>query len=212
MAHFTLNGKKIGETIKIEHPTQKFTRMFQFTTQYFNNKYVISGSGKLSNNIHYSLIYVVNKDGILDTLIRLNPMSNKSELWDSFIDSQGNLTCLLLLEEDNDDINYRKIYKFNENFDTIWSYQSENVWYNLTVPHGCELQNGRLVFTYVNPVEDPFLYSIRTINTQGQVKWQYDYQWTGSNGRQVYRLKNTSKWRHYGFWDLFRTATYSKNK
>ncbi len=121
MAHFTLDGEKISETIQIEHPTEKFTKMFQLTTQYFGNRFVICGTGK-QGDVHRSLIYVVNKYGHLDTLIAIEPASHESALWDSYIDSQGRLTTFHWIEEDKGDINYRKIYKFNEQFDTVWSY------------------------------------------------------------------------------------------
>lgn len=189
MAHFTLEGQKIGETITIEHPTRKFTKMFQLTTQYFSDKYAICGTGKLADNVHYSLIYVVNKNGSLDTLITLNQTSNTSVIWDSFIDSQGRLTTLHWIEDDGPDINFRKIYKFNENLDTVWSYQTENNSSDLTVPRSCELLDGRTALAYINPVGDPFLHSIRAVDPDGNLDWQYDYQWTGSRTREIYRLK-----------------------
>jgi len=204
MAHFTLEGQKIGETIKIEHPTKKFTEMFQLTTQYFNNKYVICGTGKLVDNVHYSLIYVVNKEGILDTLITLNQTNNTSEIWDSFIDFQGRLTTLIWNEEDNHDINFRKIYKFNENFDTVWSYQTENNASDITIPRGCELLDGSSVFAYINPEGDPFLYSIRAVKPDSSIYWQYNYQWTGSRTREIDRLKTL------GNGDIMGSGQYSE--
>jgi len=189
MAHFTLEGQKIGDTKIIEHPTKKFTRMFQFTTQFIHDKYIICGTGKLANDAHCSIFYSVFKDGTLDTLVILDTASKKSEIWDSFIDLQGQLTLFLWLEEDELGFNFRKILKIDSSFNIIWSYQTENSNSNLTVPRGCELLNSHTVFSFINPEDDPFLHSIRSVDNNGELEWQYDYQWTGSRTREVYRLK-----------------------
>ncbi|HZV70176.1 MAG TPA: T9SS type A sorting domain-containing protein [Saprospiraceae bacterium] len=188
MAHFSLDGEKIGETVEIEHPTKKYTKMFQLTTQYFSGRYVICGAGR-QGDIHSSLIYVVNKNGILDSLISLDPTSNDSDLWDSFIDSQGRLTTFHWIREDGGVINYRKIYKFDALFDTVWSYRTEDSNINFTVPRGCELQDGRIIIAYTNPVGGFSLHSVRAINPDGSLDWQYDFQWYGSRTREISRLR-----------------------
>ncbi|HZV71218.1 MAG TPA: T9SS type A sorting domain-containing protein [Saprospiraceae bacterium] len=192
MTHFTLEGQKIGETKTIAHPTIKFTRMFQLTTQFTNNKYIICGTGKLANDAYCSIFYSVYKDGTLDTLVILDTASNISEIWESFIDSQGQLTLLLWHEEDDPGFNFRKILKLDANFNIVWSYQTENSNSNITVPRSCELLNGHTVFSFIGPEGDPFLHSIRAIDNEGELDWQYDYQWTGSRTREIYRLKRLS--------------------
>jgi hypothetical protein len=188
LARYTMDGEKIGETIEIEHPTEKFTRMFQLTTQYFANKYVICGAGK-QGDIHKSLLYVVNHVGILDTLLAIEPASHESDIWDSYIDSQGRLTTYHWIEEDDGDINFRKIIKFNENFATVWSYETEDDWLNNAVPRGCELHDERTIIAIGHPIDGYNLHSIRAINPDGTMDWQYDYQWYGSRTRGISGLK-----------------------
>jgi Secretion system C-terminal sorting domain len=188
MAHFTLDGEKIGETFEIDHPTEKYTRMFQLTTQYFNGKYVICGAGR-QGDIRRSLIYIVDKNGALDTLIAIEPTNLDSDVWDSYIDSQGRLTTYHWVEQHNSIINYRKIFKFDENYDTVWTYRSEDIDYNRIVPRGCELHDGRTILSYSRPEGDRLIHSIRAINTDGSVDWQYDYTWSGSRTREIRRLK-----------------------
>ncbi|HLF63466.1 MAG TPA: T9SS type A sorting domain-containing protein [Saprospiraceae bacterium] len=191
MAHFTLDGEKIGETIEIEHPTRKFTRMFQLTTQYFNGKYVICGPG-WEGDTAWSLMYVVSKSGKLDTLITLEPTNSESDLWDSYIDNQGRLTTIHQVEWAFSPINYRRIYKFDLNYNTVWSYKTENDQYDPVIPYGCGLNDGRTILSVRHPTGGHIIHSIRAINTDKTTSWQYNYPFSGSRGRYVLRLKALS--------------------
>lgn len=188
MAHFSLDGEKLGETMEIEHPQRKFTNMFQLTTQWFNNRFVICGSGWEGDTI-WSLIYVVNQSGNIDTLITLDPADRISALWDSYIDSEGLLTTYLQIDFDDLPTNYRKIYKFDTNYDTVWTYRSENSVDNDVVPRGCELHDGRTLLSYTNPQQISYIHSVRAINSDGTKSWQYDYATGPYRGRYILRLK-----------------------
>ncbi len=189
MAHFTLDGEKIGQTHKIEHPTKKYTRMFQLTTQYFNGKYVICGPG-VQGDTSWSLIYVVNSSGLLDTLIALDPTNYQSDIWDSFIDKEGRLTTYHQIEFGQSEVNYRKIYKFDNNFDTVWTYTSELNDDNSVLPRGCELHDGRTILSFMNPLPGSrLIHSVRAINSDSTVDWQHNYGVTGSRTRYILRLK-----------------------
>lgn len=186
MAHFTLDGQKFGETIKIEHPTKKFTRMFQLTTQSFNNKYMICGSGNQNDSMQ-ALIYIVKSNGDLDTLLQID-IAALSILWDSFIDEQGRLTTYHWIEDDDQDFNYRKIYKIDTNYDTVWSYRSEDVGTGSTLPRGCALKDGRTLITIDHP--SGARYSIRAVNADGSISWQHNFDpQSGKAGRSIARLK-----------------------
>ena len=188
MAHFTLHGSKIDETFEIEHPTKKYSGMFQLTTQYFNNKYIICGPG-MKGDTNWSLMYVVDANGLLDTLITLQPTNYQSDLWDSYIDKNGRLTTYHQVEFANSEINYRKIFKFDSNLDTVWTYTSESNDDNDVIPRGCELQDGRMIMSFANPQGSLFIHSVRAINQNGSVDWQHDYEITGSKARYILRLK-----------------------
>lgn len=188
MAHFTLEGLKIGETIEIDHPIEKFTNMFQLTTQFYSDNYILCGTGR-KDNIRYSLMYVVNKNGYIDSLIKIEPSNKMSSLWESFIDGAGNLTTFHWMQKNELDSNYRVINKFDQNFNKVWSYQSEDNDINFTVPRACELNDGRIVIAYTNPIGGFYLHSVRTLNPDGSLDWQYDYEWYGSRTREISRLK-----------------------
>src|SRR5690606_22711585 len=110
---------------------RKFWNMFQLTTQYFNNKYVICGSGWEVDTI-WSLMFVVDRLGNIDTLISIERSDRLSACWDSYIDSEGRLTTYHHVEYYRPPgpgpprINYRRIFKFDTSYDTVWTYRSEN--------------------------------------------------------------------------------------
>jgi hypothetical protein len=188
MAHFSLDGEKLGETIEIEHPERKFIRMFQLTTQYFNGKYAICGVG-WEGDTTWSLIYIVDKDGTIDTLITVEPTDWESDLWDSFVDNEGRLTTYHWFEYKDSPMNYRKIYKFDTNYDTVWTYRSENSVDNDVIPYGCELQDGRTILSYTNPQQISYIHSVRAINPDGTKSWQHNYSISPYRGRNILRLK-----------------------
>ncbi len=188
MAHFTLDGEKRGPTFEIEHPIEKYTNMFQLTLTYFSGKFVLSGSGR-QGGIRKSLIFVANQIGIVDTLVALEPTDGYSVIWDSSIDQQGRLTTYHQVEFAHSEVNYRKIFKFDSSFDTVWTYTSEFNDHNYIIPYGCELADGRQILTFVNPQGSPVLYSVRAINADGTVDWQHDYPTTGTQSRYILRLK-----------------------
>lgn len=202
MAHFTLDGEKRGETIEINHSTEQFRRMFQLTTQYWNGKYAVCGRG-IQNDTMRGLVFVVTNTGDLDTLIQV-AKAHESRLWDSFIDNQGRLTTFHWIEGEDWNVNYRKIYKFDANFDTVWTYRTEDNSANQTVPRGCELQDGRIILAFTNPVGGETLHSIRAINIDGTIDWQYDYDWNGTRDREIYRLKTLNNG------DILGSGTYSE--
>ena len=193
MAHFDLNGQKLGETINIEHPTEKFSRMFQLTTQHFNNKYAICGRG-IQNDTMRALIYIVTARGEIDTLIQLEK-ADQSRLWHSYIDNDGRLTTYHWIEDTSPagtPVNNRKIFKFDTNYDTVWTYRSENTPYNNVVPRGCQLHDGRTILSYTNPHQIEDIHSVRAINPDGSKDWQHNYMITGSRNRYIFRLKTLS--------------------
>lgn len=209
MAHFDLTGNKISETIEIEHPIRKFTYMFQLTTQYFNDKYVICGSGWEVDTI-WSLMFIVDHLGNIDTLLSLERCDRLSALWHSYIDSEGRLTTYHQVEFHRPPgpgpppINYRKIFKFDTSYDTVWTYRSENTPYNDVVTRGCQLQDGRTILSYANPGQEWNIHSVRAINPNGTKDWQHNYMVTGSRTREIYRLKTLANG------DIMGSGSYSE--
>ncbi len=203
MAHFTLDGVKLGQTFEIEHPIEKFTNMFQLTSAYFDSKFVVCGTGR-QGDIRRSLMYVVSNNGMLDKLIAMEPSSGFSVLWDSYIDQQGRLTTYHQVEFAHSEGNYRKIFKFDENLDTVWTYTSEINDDNSVIPYGCELLDGRTILSFVNPQGIQNIHSVRAINPDGTVDWQHNYTVSPSRNRYILRLKTLANV------DIMGCGTYSE--
>ncbi|MEE9438637.1 MAG: hypothetical protein V3V14_06520, partial [Saprospiraceae bacterium] len=187
MAHYNLNGQKLGETIEIEHPTEKFTRMFQLNTVKYGDNVLVTGTGE-QNDTAYSLIYVMDNQSQIDTLIKIEPSSKYSVMWDVEINSNGELLTFHELDQGGSSEEYRKIIKYNQNLDTIWSYTSEM--HNGGGPAVLELEDGRIIYTKYADNASPHHYALRAINPDKTIDWQYQV----SNGLEsignLKQLKN----------------------
>ena len=202
MAHFNLDGEKIGETLEVRDSTRNFHRVYNLTTQYWNDHLNICGQG-WEGDTAWSLIFVVDKKGTIDTVLTLEPTNADSDLWESYIDSEGRLTTYHDVDWNFSQINYQRIYKFNAQYDTTWSYLSENSDNNDAVPRGCELQDGRTIISRGEYA--PWrIHSVRAINNDSTVSWQHDYTFSGSRERQIFRLKTA----HNG--DILGSGLYSE--
>jgi hypothetical protein len=190
MAHFTLGGDKIGETIELRDSTRDFIRMFNLTSQFWNDHYVVCGPA-WEGDTAWSLIFVVDKNGTIDTVLTLEPTNADSDLWESYIDNAGLLTTYHDVDWNFSPTNYQRIYKFNSQYDTIWSYKSENSDDNDANPRGCQLLDGRTIISREKYA--PWrIQSVRAINNDSTIAWQHDYPFSGSKERQILRLKTAN--------------------
>ena len=170
-----------------------YTRVFQLANIRHNGRYLIGGSGK-KNGEYYALIWVVNLDGSLDTLISPVHTDERAVIWDMYIDSEGLLTAFIKLDRD-DSKNYRMIVKYDDNFNIVWSYTTEILIIDgFSSPRGCELQDGRTVFVYdIDDHINSSMNSIRAINPDSTVSWWYQWpDFTGANAASIARLKTLS--------------------
>ena len=173
IVHYNLDGEKFGETIEIEHPSEMFSSMFQQNTIRFENKTLVTGRG-IQNDTMQGLIYVMNDQNTLDTLIRLEPQDRLSVLWDLELNSKEEFLTFHEIEEDAFDMWYRKINKFDKNFNLIWSYKSEvnNNWSGTAT--GLEMEDSRVILVTYTPDAHSFNKSIRAINPDKSISWQYN--------------------------------------
>jgi hypothetical protein len=173
MAHFNLNGEKLGETIEIEHPIDKFTSMFQLTSLKFQNKRLVTGGG-IQNSIVYGLIYGLNADNELDTLIMLEPQDQESIMWEVKVDKDDNLYTYHDIDEGGFDDMRKKINKFDKDLNLIWTYQSEDSRDWDGGSFGEVLEDGRVLLVTYSPITNSPHSSIRAINQDGSIDWQYN--------------------------------------
>jgi hypothetical protein len=185
MAHFDLDGQKLGETIEIEHPVEKFTYKFQLTSVRFQNKTLVTGTG-MQNSIEYGLIYVMNAEDELDTLIMIEPQDELSIMWNIAVSEDGYLYTYHEIDEGGFDDKRKKINKFDKYFNIIWTYQSEDSRDWDGGSYGEVLEDGRVILVTYSPLSNSPHSSIRAINQDGSIDWQYNVPYSpfGDDGIQ----------------------------
>jgi hypothetical protein len=185
MAHFDLDGEKLGETIEIEHPVEKFTYKFQLTSVRFQNKTLVTGTG-MQNSIEYGLIYVMNADDELDTLIMLEPQDKESTMWEIAVGKNGFLYTYHEIDEGVLNKERKIINKFDKDFNHVWRYQSEDTYKWDGGSYGEVLEDGRVLLVTYSPISNSPHSSIRAINQDGSIDWQYNVPYIpfGDDGKE----------------------------
>jgi hypothetical protein len=172
-AHFDLDGQKLGQTVEIEHTEEKFTRMFQQNVVRFWNKKLVIGRG-IQNDTMQGLIYVMNNEDGIDTLIRLEPQEDRSVIWEVKVDMDGYLYTYHEIDEGGFDEIRKKINKFDKDLKLVWTYQSEDSRDWDGGSFGEVLEDGRVLLVTYSPITNSPHSSIRAINQDGTIDWQYN--------------------------------------
>lgn len=86
-------GDSIASYI-IEDPGDSNERMFQLASIRYNGKYLIGGRG-IKNDSIYALIYALNSNGSLDTLVSPIHTDLTATIWDMYIDSENLLNVFI---------------------------------------------------------------------------------------------------------------------
>ncbi|MBK9735935.1 MAG: T9SS type A sorting domain-containing protein [Saprospiraceae bacterium] len=183
-----IDGGDSLSTYFIEHPTIKFTNMFVQSINRYNNNFVLAGAGRRNDSVS-SLLYIVRPKGMLDSLIITETTKFISLIWDAYIGRDGLYTAFYYLDEYTYKINYRKVVKYDSNFNTVWSYTSDSLIRNESYIKGCELLDGRIAFVYGHPKLSSGLNSVRCVNLDSTISWQYDWKSTATWKRKIRRLK-----------------------
>ena len=185
---YSIDGEKLGETIQINHPTRSFERMFQLTTEYWQDKLFVGGRG-IENDSMRSLIYIIRLDGILDTLIELEISDLGSRLWDSYIDNQNRLTTFHQITNIDQSQNRIKVIKFDTELDTVWSYESEGDSQNKTVPFASMWPGGKDAYVSYSPTNPEKIREIRIIDEEGDLTNQFSFFGNQYSERFISRMK-----------------------
>ncbi len=186
MAHFDFDGNKLGETIEIFHPTKNYTSAFQLTAQKLNGKFHILGTAR-ADDLQHALMYVVHPDGILDTLVTI-ASNNKASSFDSDVDSEGNLVSFNREGSTGGANNFIRVVKYNDAYDTIWSYNTEKSINHLSAVRGVVTENNVVFSTYTPPATSP-RHTLRSIDENKNETIIYQPEQVVSNVRGFSRIK-----------------------
>jgi len=191
MHQMSLEGDSITTYIIKDH-NRPFTRMFQLATIQRNGKYYIAGDGVM-NDSSFALIYIVDHDGSLDTIISPIQTDWTANIWDLIFDSQGLLTAFIELDAKGKEegfFDYRMIVKYDEDYNIVWSYTSEQDNANKEPkPRGTELKDGRIVYTLQGKNNFSGQYSLRAINKDSTISWWYNWPDNNDIRRRIYGIK-----------------------
>lgn len=163
-------------------------RMFHLSTIHYQDKYLIAGSARLVDTA-YAIIFVVDDTtGEVDSLFIPDQNERNTDIWDILEDKDGNFVAFFNIRF-NDNTNIRTIKKYNSELEEIWSYTTESLFTNLSVPRGTELHDGRIAFTYGDPDGQHEKHAIRVINPDMSVDWQYDWSEIVSVGTSLFNIE-----------------------
>lgn len=188
MAHYTLSGEKLGETMEIEQSGQAYTDCYQLTTQRIADRYLIMGSCNLQDS-SYSLLYVVDTAGRLDTLVEMSATDRYAIPWDSEVDTAGNLVTFHEMVYKGQDNKYRKIITYDQDLDTVWTYDTEKTYAHFTNAKGTVMKDGRILLKTYTSGANYVTHSIRAISSDKEEIEFYKPDKASSNARSFSRLK-----------------------
>jgi len=187
MSWFTLDGERLGHT-EIEHPELKFTTMYILTTTIFRDQLIIGAYGYREDKAN-TLIYVLNNEFELDTLIIANKAGFISSPRGFFVTQDSLLTVMISVDDQgNTPRDYRVIQQYNKDLEVVWRYETEDKGFDLTVSVGCELPDGRLVMS-IRSAQSTNIAGLRCLNRDGSVSWDWHLNWHGSRRRLIVRVK-----------------------
>ena len=181
------NGDSIEMTI-IDHSSLDLNNMHHIASARLNEKFMVAGSAR-NIDMGYSIIYVVDPiSKVTDTLLIPSQSNLDSFIWDLNESIDGNL-IVSIMEETIEGDNIRKILKIDSNYNTIWNYTSEHDFYNRSFPYTTELEDNRIAFTIGHTTTNTILHSIRAVNNDGSISWQFDHPISFDQLREIRHLK-----------------------
>lgn len=171
MAHYDLKGNQLEETIEIEDPYQEY-RCFQLSTQKTRDRFNIIGNG-YANDSMYSLLYVVDALGNLDTALTIYKSDKQCIPSDSDIDNNGNLVTFHSYEGSYFEDNKKVIITHDSNYNVIDQYETDIASGNFTISRGAVLNNGNIIFTQYTPQANHRLKTLTCIDQNHNIVWEY---------------------------------------
>lgn len=198
LLHLNLDGDSLSHHKIVDKDTSYQSIWIQGMVHY-NNKWVIAGKGEVaSEDTMTSLLYVVDSKGEIDTIIANQSSNQRADNIDVIIDSNNNLNVFTAYTRAwEPDI--RIITKYNEDWEVVFSYVSDPELDNFSQPRGAELQDGRIAYVnghvkevIWNPGSILDLNSIRVINEDASISWEYKYPDDHSLERELLFIRTLS--------------------
>jgi hypothetical protein len=166
----SVNGGDSLATYDIFEEDNIYDRMFNLGQIKYGDQFCIYGSG-IKDMVGESLLYFIDKNGHIDTLVHLFPTGLFAAPWRIISDNEGGLIMFIEFDEPSKE-DQTIIAKINAQKELTWAYFSEENWFNDAVPRGTILEDGKIVYnTRINFNQD---HNLRAINPDSTIAWEYE--------------------------------------
>ncbi|MFZ1705463.1 MAG: T9SS type A sorting domain-containing protein [Saprospiraceae bacterium] len=146
--------------------------LFQTGTCFYKNKLVVSGVGQaVGVQGNQGLIYFLNPDYSVDTLLTFHFTRGNTNIWEQYVDHEGLLTFHFWYDN-FDEYEFRsRIIKINEDKEVVWDWVSPPI-QNAIKPYGIQHSEG---FTVVCLPEWNHRSNVNlmAINKDGTTRWSH---------------------------------------
>lgn len=175
--HFILfkidkNNLNILDSVFIRDQNSSFVKMFQSGLVSLKNQTLLSGIGRdAENSPAKSLIYFLNPDYTVDTLLTFQFTRGNTSIWEQYVDHDGLLTFHFWYDN-FDEYEFRsRIIKINEDKEVVWDWVSPPI-QNAIKPYGFQHSEG---FTVVCLPEWNHRSNVNliAINKDGTTRWSH---------------------------------------
>ncbi|MFZ1705462.1 MAG: T9SS type A sorting domain-containing protein [Saprospiraceae bacterium] len=183
----------IIDSIKIFDSSYPHVFKFQKGSGFYNNQFIISGSGRdAENSPAKRLIYFLNPDYTIDTLLTFQFTRGNTNIWEQYVDHDGLLTFHFWYDN-FDEYEFRsRIIKINEDKKVVWDWVSPPIKKSI-FPYGTQHSDG---FTLVCLPEWNHQSNVNlvAVNKDGTTRWSHFYPdpkiYKKREARRVKELKN----------------------
>jgi len=166
----SVNGGDSLATYEVIDTSNVYQLMSNFGTTKWGDRFCIYGSGEMGT-YETSLLYLVDKNGKLDTLLDILTTDIDSDPFEVIPDDEGNLLTFIRYREEGKN-RQRAVAKINSEKELFWTYFSEENAQQDAIPNGAILEDGTIVYNsreQFNKAE-----KLRGIGPDSTIVWWHD--------------------------------------
>lgn len=183
--HFrSMDGDSL-KTYTVSDPNQPKTRMFILGLQEFDNKYILSGTGR--DSMRSSLIYSVHKDGSLDTLLSIDRSDANSTAYGISVDDDELLNVIIEVNSTEQPSDTKDFRKYDKDWNIVWNFKSEPLFGSYkTSKTMVDMEDGAIIYPNWVTFSGDVLYKV---DKDKNVLWTYDFESSSQRVAGIYRLE-----------------------
>ena len=156
-------------TFTISDPNLPLTNMFVLGLNEFNNKYILTGTGR--DSIRSSFLYSVHKEGVLDTLLILDRANANSSAYGISIDQNGYLN--VVVERNTQEVfeDVKDYRKYDKDWNVVWNFVTEPILGSYIITKTMtDLDDGSIIYLNQDYWNDRFVIKVDSSKNES---WRY---------------------------------------